>query len=243
MNAIVVDDEHRARLLLSAMLSEHCPQVQVVSACEDLAQAIKAIRREQPSLVFLDIEMPGHSGLELLDFFTDDEINFDIIFTTAYSEYAIRAFKMSAIDYLLKPIQPDELVQAVERVEKKQSQLASLQLLKENLAGKSKKIVLNQAKGIEFLDTADVLFMKGDGAYTEIFKQDGSKVVASKNLKQFEEMLNDQPQFLRVQKSYIINTNFVTSISKADGNLQAVIDNHLVPVSIEKVNVLLEKLQ
>ncbi|MCW5908278.1 MAG: response regulator transcription factor [Chitinophagales bacterium] len=150
---------------------------------------------------------------------------------------------MSAIDYLLKPIQPNELMLAVERAEKKQAQLFSYQLLKENLSGKSKKIVLNQTKGIEFLNTADVLFMKGDGAYTEIFKRDGSKIVASKNLKQFEEMLDDQPHFIRAQKSYIINTEFVSSINKADGVLQAVIMDYLIPVSPEKATLLLEKLQ
>lgn len=243
VKAVIIDDESKARLLLSAMLREHCPQITVVAACEDLSSGIKAIRREQPALVFLDIEMPGHSGLELLDFFAEEEINFDIVFTTAYSEYAIRAFKMSAIDYLLKPIQPNELILAVGRAEKKQAQLFSYQLLKENLSGKSKKIVLNQTKGIEFLNTADVLFMKGDGAYTEIFKRDGSKILASKNLKQFEEMLDDQPHFIRAQKSYIINTEFVTSISKADGILQAVIQEHLIPVSPDKANLLLEKLQ
>lgn len=243
VKAIIIDDESKARLLLSAMLREHCPQVNVVAACEDLPSGIKAIRKEQPALIFLDIEMPGHSGLELLDFFAEDEINFDIIFTTAYSEYAIRAFKMSAIDYLLKPIQPVELTKAVERAEKKQTQLLSYQMLKENLSGKTKKIVLNQTKGIEFLNTADVLFMKGDGAYTEIYKRDGSKIVASKNLKQFEEMLDDQPQFMRAQKSYIINTEHVSSLSKIDGGLHAVIQDHSVPVSPDKANLLLEKLQ
>ncbi len=243
MNAVIIDDERKARQLLYAMLAEHCPQVKAVADCEDLPSGIKAIKREQPDLIFLDIEMPGHSGLELLDFFDEDEINFNIIFTTAYSEYAVRAFKMSAIDYLLKPIQPNELMSAVERAQKKQEQLVSLKLLQENLSGKSKKIVLNHTKGIEFLNTADVLFMKGDGAYTEIFKRDGSKTVASKNLKQFEEMLSDQPQFIRTQKSYIVNTEFVSSISKTDGVLQAVIQNHLVPVSVDKASLLLEKLQ
>lgn len=243
MKAIIIDDENKARLLLSAMLREHCPQVNVVATCEDLPSGIKAIRREQPNLIFLDIEMPGHSGLELLDFFADDEINFDIIFTTAYSEYAIRAFKMSAIDYLLKPIQPAELMQAVERAEKKHTQLLSYQLLKENFSGKTKKIVLNQTKGVEFLNTTDVLFMKGDGAYTEIYKQDGTKVVASKNLKQFEDLLDDQPNFIRGHKSYIINTQYVKSLSKIDGSLHAVIDGHQIPISPDKSALVLEKLQ
>lgn len=243
MKAVIIDDERNARLLLKIMLQEHCPSVTILAECEDLPSGIKAIRRDNPDFIFLDIEMPGHSGLELLDFLNEDEINFDIVFTTAYSEYAIRAFKMSAIDYLLKPIQPAELINAVERVEKKQTQHSSYQLLKDNLNGKPKKIVLNQTQGIEFLNTEEVLFLKGDGAYTQIHKNDGSKIVASKNLKQFEELLQDDARFIRVQKSYIINTKLVECVKKIDGVLQAVIGSHLVPISPDKVDLLVQKLQ
>jgi two-component system LytT family response regulator len=115
MKAIIVDDENKARQLLRAMLSDLCPNVEVVADCDDLPNGVKAIKRHSPDLVFLDIEMPGHSGLELLDFFNDDEVNFNIIFTTAYDHYAIQAFKLSAVDYLLKPLSPKDLVEAVER--------------------------------------------------------------------------------------------------------------------------------
>lgn len=243
MNAVIIDDERKARQLLNAMLAAHCPQVKVLADCEDLPSGIKAIKREQPDIVFLDIEMPGHSGLELLDFFETDDINFDIVFTTAYSEYAIRAFKMSAIDYLLKPIQPNELMSAVERAQKKQEQVVSLKLLQENLSGKSKKIVLNQTKGIEFVDTDVILFMKGNGAYTEIHKTDGSFVLASRNLKYFEELLDDQTVFFRTQKSYIVNTKFVNNIQREDGAFNIVFGQHSIAVSPDKVNALVELLK
>lgn len=241
LNAILIDDERNARILLRAMLQEHCPQVKVLAECEDLPQGIEAIRLHQPQVVFLDIEMPVHSGLEILDFFQPEEIPFDIIFTTAYQEYAIRAFKMSAIDYLLKPIQATELIQAVQKTEKKVVQNASYLQLKEHQKEQSKKLILNQTKGIELLDTADILFLKGDGAYTEIFKKDGSKIVASKNLKHFEELLEDQSRFMRVQKSYILNIHSVQSVKKNEGTLLAMIHQHAIPISPDKVSLFLER--
>lgn len=239
MNAIIIDDERKARQLLSAMLAEHCPSVNVVADCEDLPSGIKAIKREQPDLVFLDIEMPGHSGLELLDFFEEKEVNFNIVFTTAYSEYAVRAFKMSAIDYLLKPIQHSELVRAVELSEMKQSQLQSLKTLQENLSGKSKKIVINQNTGVEFLDTDDILFLKGSGAYTEIHKSDGGYIMTSRNLKYFEELLSEIPHFFRTQKSFIINTKFVKQLQKEQGSFFVEMNGKSVAVSNDKVADLL----
>jgi two-component system, LytTR family, response regulator len=239
MKAVIIDDERRARLLLSAMVADHCPQLTVVAECEDLPSGIKAIKREKPNIVFLDIEMPGHSGLELLDFFEESEVNFYIIFTTAYSEYAIRAFKMSAVDYLLKPIQPDELIKSVELANKRNEQITSLKVLHENLFGKSKKIMLNQTKGIEFLDTNEILFFKGNGAYTEIHKKDGSSILASKNLKHFEELLADIPQFFRTQKSFIVNTSYVNQIQKDEGSFSIAFGEHAVSISIDKIDELL----
>jgi len=109
MKAIIIDDEKRARVSLQLLMEEYCPEVTLVAECENLPEGVKAIHKHKPDLVLLDIEMPGHSGLELLDFFNENEITFAIIFTTAYNEFAIQAFKLSALDYLLKPIIPEEL--------------------------------------------------------------------------------------------------------------------------------------
>lgn len=231
-------------MLLRAMLNEHCPMLNIIADCEDLPSGIKAMKREKTDLIFLDIEMPGHSGLELLDFFNEDEVNFDIIFTTAYSEYAIRAFKMSAIDYLLKPIQVQELTDAVDRTIKKQGKFNSLKLLRDNLSDtKSKKIVLNQSRGIEFIDTDDILFMKGNGAYTEIHRKEGGFILASKNLKQFEELLSDQPHFFRTHKSYIVNTRYINNIQREDGVFNIAFGSHVLAISPDKINTLLEILR
>ena len=114
VKCIIIDDEPKARNLLEAIIEQYCPDLTIEALCEDLPTGIKAIKKHKPELIFLDIEMPGHSGLELMDFFDDEEVNFGIIFTTAYNEYALQAFRFSAIDYLLKPIQHTTLIETVE---------------------------------------------------------------------------------------------------------------------------------
>ena len=154
MKAIIIDDEKRARVSLALLLEEYCPNITVVAECENLPEGVKAIRKLQPDLVLLDIEMPGHSGLELLDFFDENEVNFSIIFTTAYNEYALQAFKFSAIDYLLKPINPDELAQAIARLEKQKQKSENYKVLKANINQDSlTKIAVPSGSSLIFLDT------------------------------------------------------------------------------------------
>lgn len=144
MNAIIIDDEAKARRILQAFLQEYCKQVNIVGLAEDVVQAVKLIQKEKPQLIFLDIEMPGFNGFQLLEFL--DEIDFEIIFVTAYSEFALKAFQVSAVDYLLKPLQIEQLVKAVEKAEKLIGTPASKQniaVLKENVRdNKIKKIVI-----------------------------------------------------------------------------------------------------
>jgi len=130
IKSIIIDDETRARKLLSTIITDYCPELSIEAECEDLPSGIKAIKKYNPDIVFLDIEMPGHSGLELLNFFTEDEINFNVIFTTAYNEYAVQAFRFSAIDYLLKPIQHGQLKEAVQRYNKRRDKQNAVQLKK-----------------------------------------------------------------------------------------------------------------
>jgi two-component system LytT family response regulator len=135
VKCIIIDDEPKARKLLEAIIQQYCPELTIEALCEDLPTGVKAIRKHHPQLVFLDIEMPGHSGLELMEFFNADEIDFSIIFTTAYNEYALQAFKLSAIDYLLKPIQHKELIESVDRFKKNQliKQSQQIKVLQQNL--------------------------------------------------------------------------------------------------------------
>ncbi len=244
MRAIIIDDEKRARMNLSMLLEEYCPQVEVVNDCENLPEGVKAIRRLQPDLVLLDIEMPGHSGLELLDFFDENEVDFSIVFTTAYNEFAIQAFKLSAIDYLLKPINPDELVTAVQRVEKQKQKNENYKLLKSNLQNETfDKIAVPSGNLVLFLALNDIMYIKGEGAYSDLFLQDKTKHTVSRNLKNFEEIICSNPKFLRVHKSYIVNMDYVKAYNKSDGGSLDLFNTMQIPVSPDKASTVLEKIQ
>jgi two-component system LytT family response regulator len=241
--AIVIDDEKRARTLLKGMIDELSLDVQVVELCEDLPDGVKAIRKHKPDLVFLDIEMPGHSGLELLDFFDELEINFSIIFTTAYNQYAVQAFKLSAIDYLLKPIAVNELEDTILRFKQKKQDLSSFTMLKENLFHTSvSKIAISTVNAIKFIETNAILFMKADGAYTQIYLHDDTIITSSKSLKYYEDVLEHLPNFMRCHKSYLVNLNFVTDYIKSNGGYLILHSKFEVALSSEKSEELLRRL-
>jgi two-component system LytT family response regulator len=246
---IIIDDEPKARLLLKAIIEQYCPLLSVVGDCENLPNGIKAIKKYKPELVFLDIEMPGHSGLELLDFFNEEEIDFSVIFTTAYNAYAIQAFKFSAIDYLLKPLQHHLLVEAVERYfkQKEALQAKQLKLLKQNLhpnlQWEEKKIVVPHGQAYKFLHPQDIYMIKGEGAYSEIYLKDNSRVLASKNLRHFEEILSGIPSFFRSHKSYMVNLNAINEYVKSDGGYLKIKGGLTASISPDKVEEFLGKIR
>ncbi|MFY7652493.1 MAG: LytR/AlgR family response regulator transcription factor [Chitinophagaceae bacterium] len=249
ISSIIIDDEPKARNLLKMVLNEYCKDVEVLAMCEDLSEGVKAIKKFKPGLVFLDIELPGHSGLELLDFFNDEEINFGIIFTTAYNDYAIQAFKLSAIDYLLKPIQHKLLIEAVERYKKQENQKQNQQLknLQENLnAGTNwdaKRIAIPTGQTIRFIKPDDIILIKGEAAYSELFFADGTKLLASRNLKHFEEALAYYPFIFRCHKSFIVNLNAVTEYVKSDGGYLKLRTDLVAGLSPEKTDEFLKKMK
>lgn len=241
MRAIIIDDELRARQSLQLLLKEYCNQVEVVAMCENIPEGVKAIHKHKPELVLLDIEMPGHSGLELLDFFDDKDIHFSIIFTTAYNEYAIQAFKLSAIDYLLKPIIPDDLVKAIKRFEKQK--LNQFKILHENIHHeKFEKIAVPVGSNYHVLNLSEVVYIKGEGAYSEVHLKNKSKLLVSRNLKNFEDILQADHKFIRSHKSYIVNFDEVVSYSKSDGGWIDLSTGNSLPVSNEKTNEIIERL-
>ncbi len=215
IKAIIVDDEGRARRILENFIKEYCPEISIVAMVEDVPQAVKAIKKFQPELVFLDIEMPGYNGFQLLEFF--EEVNFEIIFTTAYSEFALKAFQVSAIDYLLKPIQIDQLVNSIAKFNKIRGNSLikeRIETLQSNLKEKKiNKIVVPLSEGSLFLELSDIVYLKSEGSYVNFYLKDGTKILASKNIKDFEQQLSDNEGFFRVHRSYLINTVFVTSVS------------------------------
>lgn len=243
IRAIIIDDENKARQLLQAMLSDLCADVQVETVCNNLASGIKAIKQFKPDLVFLDIEMPGHNGLQLLDFLVEDEITFDIIFVTAYSDYAINAFKLEAIDYILKPVDADQLVAAVNRCKKNHlADLEKYQLLKHRFSrAHHEKLAISQLEGIRLIEHHKILYLEGDGSYTKIICKDGEQYTASKNLKYFEGALASNADFFRCHKSFMINTTAVQNIAKGEKPI-ATINGQEISVSIDKLDQLLELL-
>jgi two-component system, LytTR family, response regulator len=248
IKCIIIDDETRARKLLSTIITDYCPELSIEAQCEDLPAGIKAIKKYKPELVFLDIEMPGHSGLELLDFFNEDEINFSVIFTTAYNEYAVQAFRFSAIDYLLKPIQHAQLAEAVQRYIKQQEKQNKSQLtnLKETLSSngnwEDKRIAVPSGQTIHFFKPSDVILIKGEAAYSEIHLADGTKMLASRNLRHFEEMLSTIPIFFRSHKSYIVNRKAIIQYVKSDGGYLKLSNGMEAGLSPDKVGEFLEQM-
>lgn len=220
MKAIIIDDEKRARLLLKALLQDFCQEIEVLGDYVDLETGVAAIKKIQPELVFLDIELPEKSGLQILDYFQKEEVNFSIIFVTAYNEYAIQAFKLSAIDYILKPINSEKLVEAVQHFKnQKLKQNRQLEALKSNLYEVKKKIVIPNRDGVQFINPEDIKYINGEGSYCQFNLFEGKRVLMSRNLKFVEKMIAPFPFLKRVHKSYIVNVNEISSFNRGNGKL------------------------
>ncbi|MDX2172268.1 MAG: LytTR family DNA-binding domain-containing protein [Bacteroidota bacterium] len=221
INAILIDDEERARDSLRALLTSYCPNVNIVAECANVPDGVLAINQKRPQLVFLDIEMPEYNGFELLSFFR--EVDFEIIFVTAYNEYALKAFEVSAVDYILKPVDIDKLQVAVEKAESRLNTFDMqnrLEVLRESFKTEQfNKIALPVSEGLLFVDTADIVYLEADGAYTEVWLRNGSKIVVSKKIKFFEDVLDKRPNFFRSHRSYLVNINFIKKYNKSDNAL------------------------
>jgi len=238
MKAIIIDDEKRARRILKTLIEEECPKILTVFDAENLLEGVAIIKAEQPDVVFLDIEMPNHSGLQILEFFKKDTINFQIIFTTAYGHYAIDAFKLSAVDYLLKPIDIDELKTAINKA----SDSFEENFIKEKLLNLERnfqqlalnKIALEVPKGIRFVSHEDILFFEADGVYTKVFLQNGKTELICKTLKHFTEQLSNKPLFYKPHRSYLINLKYMTEITKKDGLQVIMSNNKSIPIARDR---------
>ncbi|MBX2903567.1 MAG: response regulator transcription factor [Chitinophagales bacterium] len=234
IRAIIIDDEPKARRFLEALLKEYCPTVQLVAVAEDVPSGVVAINQHKPNVLFLDVEMPGYTGFQLLDFFR--EVDFEIIFTTAHSDYALQAFRVSAIDFLLKPIQISELVAAVEKVSKKQGQQQErLHTLKENFKNNTiQKLALPVSEGLVFVEANDITHLEADGAYTHFHLRNGTKMIVSKKIKEFEEALTYQNNFFRTHRSFIINLKMIKQYVKQEGGYVLLEGNIQIPIARER---------
>ncbi len=244
IKTIIIDDEINNQELISNLLKSYATHIEVVAFANSVDTAYKAITENHPDLVFLDIQMPDGTGFDLLKGF--DKINFKIIFVTAHQEFAIEAFKYSALDYLLKPLSPDNLIAAVKKVEdtiNSDELNVKLKTLLGNISEpikNKKKIVLKTQERIYSVDVHDIVRFESDGGYTKVYLVDGKRIMVSKTLKEFDDLLLEVG-FLRVHHSHLINMDHLFCFEKAEGHV-VMKDDSVVPVSNRKKEQLLELL-
>jgi two-component system, LytTR family, response regulator len=244
MNVIIVDDEPNARENLRILLERHIPGLSVKAMAGSVQDAVREVEKHRPDLVFLDIEMPHENGFAFLEKFTD--IDFDVIFVTAYDQYAVKAFKFSAADYILKPVDVDELCEAVEKVvsKKQKSGRKNVKTLVENkkLNGTgNKKLVLSLSDQFLFVELKDIIRLEAEDYYTWFYISNRDRILISKNLGEYEELLTEH-DFYRVHKSHLINLSHIQKVLKGDGGCVVMTDNSQIPISKVKKNEFMKKI-
>jgi len=245
ITAIIVDDEPYSCESLATLLERYCPDVKVLDICYSGVSALKSISEQKPQLLFLDIEMPHMNGFELLEKIPD--IDFELIFTTSYDQYAIKAFRFSALDYLLKPIDQDDLRKAVHKAINSADHVTPQQIkvLFERLnqpAITVNKIAIPTMEGLQMIFVDSIISCSADRNYTVIILKNNQKIVASRTLKELEEMLEDY-SFLRVHHSYLVNLNEVEKYVRGEGGYLLMSNGSNIDVSRSRKDFLLKKLQ
>jgi two-component system LytT family response regulator len=242
LRTLIIDDEPHVRKTLARMVEEECSNVKLLKSADGVKSGLKAIAEQDPDLVLLDINMDDGSGFDLLK--KAEPISFKVIFITAFDQFAVQAFKFSAIDYLLKPVNPEDLVSAVNKAEQIMQQDISIQLkvLDENLHAKDvkgRKIILRTSETVHLVKVSDIVYCESDLSYTHFFLADGQKILISKTLKEFEDLLKEFG-FFRVHKSFLVNLLAISKFEKADGGYLVMENKDRVPVSSRKRDQLLE---
>ena len=244
IKAVIVDDEQHCCKTLATLLNRYCPMVEVAGVYHSGLTALTGITATQPQILFLDIEMPQMNGFELLEELP--EINFELIFTTSYDQYAIKAIRFSALDYLLKPIDRDELQKAVQKVVHRLNRPLPQQI--EILLAKIQrpaltinKVALPTMEGLQMVPLDSIISCASEGNYTIFFLRNNKKVTASRILKEVEEILEDH-SFIRVHNSYIVNINEIEKYIKGEGGYLIMSNGSSVDVSRSRKDTLLKKL-
>lgn len=243
MKVVIIEDEALSQDTLKVILENYCEDVTLMGMAADVPEGVKLINRTQPDLVFLDVEMPGYTGFQLLDFFST--VNFDIVFTTAYEDYALRAFQVSAIDYLLKPLQIPQVIKAIEKARKNKSNKSpreNVEVFKINQKeAHFKKIALTVADSLVFVEPDDIVLLVADGSYTTIYLRSAPfKVVVSRNLTHFEQLLTHK-QFFRAHRSNLVNVNHIKEFIRSE-NLLHLNNGEKVSIARDKKDELMLKM-
>jgi two-component system, LytTR family, response regulator len=244
INAIIIDDELKSCQNLERLLLDFCQDVTIKASCQTVEEGVKAITENKPDVVFLDIQMKGETGFDLLS--RIEQIDFEIIFATAYSEYAIKAFRFSAIDYLLKPIDIDDLKKAVDRVRQKKSTNMGgrIEQLMANLKPTSPqqyKIAIPSSDGLVFVKMSDILYCEASSNYTTFFTVDQKKYIVSRTLKEYEDMLADH-NFCRIHNSFLVNMNEIKKYIRGEGGQVVMSNDKVLDVSKRKKESFLKKI-
>lgn len=221
IKCVIIEDEPQAVTLLKTILASKFPNIQVLADFDKVSVASEFIKQHKPNFVFLDVQLNGELGIDIANYLTKEELDFEIIFTTAYGGFALEAFALSAVDYVLKPINEDRLIEAINRVLKKhQVSLEQLKILQEvSTTDKIEKIVLSMNEKKIVVNITDIIFLKADNVYTEFYLNSGSKHVVSRPLKEYELLLS-QSNFYKPHRSFIINTNCVKSYFKTSSEIE-----------------------
>jgi two-component system LytT family response regulator len=240
LNILIIDDEQNVRDVVATILTKRCANVHVVGFAESVKSGIEAIEKFKPDLVLLDIHLQDGTGFDLLN--KINEINFKVIFITAYEEYAVKAFKFSAVDYILKPVNSIELAEAVNKVAA--TKLAAdpgVTVLKtnHNSVKESKKIVLKTLDSIYAVNIKDIVRCESDTGYTTFHMENGESIMVSTTLKDYDELLADFG-FFRIHQSHLINMDFFTKYKKTDGGFAVMKNGAEIPVSMRKKDAFLE---
>jgi len=244
LKAVIVEDEAASRETLNNYINKYCTAIDVVEMADSVKSGLAAIKANNPDVVFLDIEMPYGNAFDLLD--SLDEISFEIIFVTAYRDYAIKALNLSAAYYILKPIDIDELVAAVEKItanKKEGEENFHTKILIDNIKSNAiqhKKIVLPQMDGFEVVNVSEIIRAEANDNYTNFYLTNGKKFLVSKTLKYFDDLLSDF-DFIRIHKSHLVNLQYITKYIKGKGGQVRMADDSIVDVSATRKKELLEK--
>lgn len=238
--AVIIDDVEQARITLREDLETYCPDIEIIGEADGVVSGGKLLREVQPDIVFLDIQMQDGSGFDLLEILGD--FSFKIIFTTASDAYAIKAFRFSAIDYLLKPIDPDELTEAVKKASTG-TRRESVDALLQNVKGQKAptRLALNTLEKIHVVKIEDILRCESSANYTIFYFVGGRQLLVTKTLKEFDNMLSDQG-FMRVHQSHLINSTYIKEFVKVDGGYIVMNDGTEVPVSSRKRSSVMQML-
>jgi two-component system, LytTR family, response regulator len=244
IKAVLIDDIEQARITLKKDLEIYAPEVEIIAEAGGVIEGVKCLKNIKPDVLFLDIQMQDGSGFDLLDLLP--EINFKIIFITASDAHAIKAFRYAAIDYLLKPVDPDELILALDKIRNKQiNENEKYKLLNETLKNgnaSNTRLALHTQDKIHVVNIDDIIRCESNVNYTEFFFKDGKKLMVTKTLKEFEDLLVEH-HFFRVHQSHLINTKLIKEFIKTDGGSLRMSNDHIVPVSTRKRAQVLDMLE